>query len=79
VGEKKVSIRTLANGDKVRHHPDGTMILLERNRMAEKLDTQAEEHRAASAALLKKRLVAVEVKRAKQLSGDPVPPDKIPL
>lgn len=79
MGEKKVSIRTLVNGDKVRHHPDGTQQLLAQNKLAARLDTHAPALAAASAAGLKARLAIVEEKRARQLSGNPVPRDKMAL
>lgn len=79
MGTKKVSIRTLATGEKVTDYPDGRQVLVPSNRMADRLTDKAEELEAASVDQLQARLAAVEDKRAKQREGDPVPRDKSPL
>lgn len=79
MGEKKPSTRTLDDGTKVTHYPDGTQVMHPFNTLLEKIDAEMEANEAANEELTDKRLAAVEEKRDKQLAGDAVPTDKTPL
>lgn len=79
MGKTKVTTRTLANGDKVRHHPNGTQVMVPRNRMADVVGQIADESEKHSAEMLEARKARVREKRDKQRAGRAVPADKSPI
>lgn len=79
MGKKRDSVRTLPDGRKVVHHPDGEQDLIQNGRMVKRL-ASAEESTAAKVAGLRERAqAAAQRKRESLASGDAVPSDKRPI
>lgn len=76
MGEKRPSVRTLETGEKVTHYPDGRQVLLPRNSLADTLNDQAEEQKAASIEQREALVEAAAEKREALAHGTPVPSDK---
>lgn len=76
MGDKRVSVRTLPDGSKVSHHPDGTQKLIRgrsplRERLAGKRDHKKRQHDQIHAENLRR----VEAKKQCQ-SHQGLPPEK---
>lgn len=79
MGEKQVSVRTLKSGEKVTHYPGGKQVLVPTNNEAARMAETWDDALEASKAKDEQRLAAVEEKRAKLASGNPVPEEKRPI
>jgi len=76
MGEQRVSVKTLASGERVTDYPDGRQVLLPANSLSAALASQVEEQEAASAVLTDALVQTALDKREAQASGDVVPSDK---
>jgi hypothetical protein len=76
MGDKQPSVRTLASGEKVRHHPDGTQVLIHDDTRRSRVHDRQQELEDAHAALNEVHLAAVDAKRVRQAAGRPIPHDK---
>lgn len=83
MGEKRISVRTLPDGTKVRHHPpderhpDGKMVLVRQgpNGLQQHFREHEEEHRAAIEEMRQQHLAAVNRLRDLHEKGG-LPPSK---
>lgn len=67
MGNKRNSIRTLADGSKATHKPDGTMYLIrDRSPLREKLAAAREKKQRRHEAIHARHLQRIEVKKNKQ-------------
>lgn len=79
MGKKRDSVRTLPDGRRVVHHPDGEQDLIQNGRMVKRL-ASGEESTAAKVAELRERAQdAARRKRESLAAGDAVPSDKRPI
>ncbi len=76
MGDTKPTTRTLADGSKVTHYPDGRQVLQPTNSLSAALGEQIEDQEAASAELRDKLVEAAIAKNEAMGSGEPVPTDK---
>jgi len=85
MGDKRISIRTLPDGSKVRHHPpdaahpEGKMVLVrDRSPLREKLAANHHHNRRRHAELQQDHHDRAEFKRAQQRANG-VPAEKSPI
>lgn len=79
MGNKRDSVRTLPNGDKVVHHPDGEQDLIQDGRMVKRLASSEESTAAKVAELREKAQASARKKREALEAGNAVPSDKRPI
>jgi hypothetical protein len=76
MGNKQVSIRTLPDGSRVYHHPDGKQFLIrEHSPLRERLNARHTTDKARHALLKAKHKVRVAAKKRRMMAKG-VPPEK---
>ncbi len=80
MGDKRPSTRTLPNGQKVTHHPDGTQVLIPTTAspLRERLDAEEQEKRARFAEQVQALRDAIDAKKASQQAKG-LPAEKSPI
>lgn len=82
MGNSRVSIRTLASGEKVYHYPpneefpEGRTVLIGKSALADSLEERREENEEALRDLRVINRAKVEVKKEADAADPPVPPEK---
>lgn len=67
MGQKRVSVRTLPSGERVKHSPDGTQELIrDRSPLREKLAADREKKKQRHDAIHERHLQRIEIKKNKQ-------------
>jgi hypothetical protein len=79
VGKKRDSVRTLPNGRRVVHHPDGEQDLIPTDRAERRLESDSGAAFARVAELREEAQRAAREKRESLDAGDTVPHDKRPI
>jgi len=79
MGAKKVSVRTLRNGQKVWHRPDGTQKLIPSDSARKRHEHHEARRREACDELRAGYRRRIEKKREAMDAGTPVPSDKRPF
>lgn len=79
MGAKRVTVRTLRNGQKVYHRPDGTQKLVPTHDAVKRHEHRLPHRRAACDRRRERFLQRIEEKREAMDAGTPVPNDKRPF
>lgn len=79
MGKKRDSVRTLPDGRKVVHHPDGEQDLMPTGRVARRLASDSDETSRKVAELRDEAVRSANRKRDSLGTGDSVPSDKRPV